>query len=78
MTGSVRQLLGLDNVKSEVARRFRNFLTSFVESPNTEMVYHARVNHMCRENRESLEVSYFHMATAIPRVAGWLADCPSI
>ena len=78
MTGSVRKLLAMENVANEVGRRFQNFISTFrdPQRPTNELLYFDKMGVMCQENKESLEVSYRHMALFIPRVAGWLADCP--
>lgn len=38
--------------------------------------YSHRVRSMCRENRESLEVSYLHLSQDVPILAIWVADAP--
>ncbi len=48
--------LAMDAIKRAVGRKFRSFLTKFVDPSTGALVYLDRINSMCAQNRESLEV----------------------
>ena len=71
-----------DTVGDEIKRRFRQFLRTFqgrgavAAGDNSNPVYANKVQQMCANNEESLEVSYLDMSHAVPILAIWVADCP--
>jgi DNA replication licensing factor MCM2 len=77
LTGSVRDLLSMENVRREVSMQFKKFLSSYRGRKN-ELVYIQRINQMAEDNRDSLEVSYLHLISQVSRLAVWLAECPAL
>lgn len=76
-TGPLREWLQNEPVRREVAKRFRNFLHHFTDH-SSETVYNTTIAHMCRANKQSLEVSYLHLSHAAPILAIWVADIPKV
>lgn len=48
----------MDAIKRAVGRKFRTFLTKFVDPSTGALVYQERITTMCAQNRESLEVRF--------------------
>lgn len=69
--GSVREFLALDGPNREVGRRFKNFMRSFVDDKN-KAVYRQRIEDMCAGNKQSLEVSFPHLALADQQLSVWV------
>ena len=61
----------------EVSRRFKHFLLTFVDSKGS-IVYKDKIKKMCDQNRQSLEVSYVHLAIAQRMLGLWVADVPDL
>ena len=57
-------------------RRYRKFLTTFIDDGSNVNVHQEKINAMCGENEQSLEVSYLHLSRAAPILAIWTADAP--
>jgi DNA replication licensing factor MCM2 len=77
LTGSIRDLLSMENVKRAVYARFRNFLCFYTD--NTGMhVYVRRIIQLAQDNRESLEVSHIQLRSYSPHLADWLCMYPAI
>lgn len=67
--------LEMEQVKSEVKRRFYRFLTDYT-STSGERVYDKAIEEMTAANSPSLAISYLHLSTAQPTFGIWLADMP--
>ena len=65
-----------EDVQKEVRRRFKTFLTTFVDRRG-QLVYHERIQQMCSANKQSLEVSFQHLSNSQPMLAIWVADMPA-
>lgn len=61
--GPVREWLALEAPQREVRRRFRNFLSDY-KSSNGIATYANKINLMCSDNRQSLEVGTQRHTTA--------------
>lgn len=59
-----------------IRRNFKKFLFSFKE--NGELVYMNKINEMCSNNKQSLEVSYSHISNSYETLAVWIAFEPAI
>jgi DNA replication licensing factor MCM2 len=59
-----------------IRRNFKKFLLSFEE--NGDRVYIHKINDMCSNNRQSLEVSYTHITTSYETLAVWIAFEPAV
>lgn len=66
LSGPVRDLLAMENVKREVGLRFRRFLSGYKDN-RAKLVYLDRIDIMAEENRESLEISYLHLISQVRR-----------
>ena len=55
---------------------FKKFLTNYRD--NDELVYEQRINHMCSNNLQSLEVDFSHLSDTVPVLSFWLFDSPSL
>ncbi|GBG79965.1 hypothetical protein CBR_g30227 [Chara braunii] len=71
--GDLREWVATENVRRWIARKFRHFLMSHTDK-NGELDYKQRVDNMCMENRQSLEVDYMDLMHTYPVLAVWLAD----
>lgn len=72
----LREWIATERVRQEVMRRYRKFLTTFIDDGSNVNVHQERINGMCGENEQSLEVSYLHLSRAAPILAIWTADAP--
>jgi len=73
--GPLRDWLAKEEVQIEVRRRFKDFITSFVDEMG-ETVYTKKISTMCNENKRSLEVVFQHLSQEQPVLGIWIADCP--
>ncbi|KAK8813154.1 hypothetical protein WA158_002746 [Blastocystis sp. Blastoise] len=89
--GSLAEILSQENVKQAIIKRFSDFLLSFVLPSNEQLTesqpsqleekdayYMNKIHDMCKNNLQSLEVSYMHISSVDPQLAIWLADEPKI
>lgn len=72
--GSMKEYLQIREAREEVKRRFREFLTTFLE--NGRVYYVEKMREMAAQNRESLEVAFFHLCERHQLLARWVADEP--
>eukprot|EP00898_Chlorokybus_atmophyticus_P007321 jgi/Chlat1/7590/Chrsp63S07075 len=75
----VRTWITKPNVRREIMRRFKHFLTGFAEQRTNERIYHNKIDLMCQANRQNLEVSFLHLSTmdGVGILAIWTADEPA-
>jgi DNA replication licensing factor MCM2 len=74
--GPLREWIVLDGPRREIARRYRNFLRTYVDE-HGHNVYIERIKTMCATNKESLILSWVQLAEQVPVLAAWVADAPS-
>ncbi|KAJ3423492.1 DNA helicase [Anaeramoeba flamelloides] len=74
--GPLKLWIKTNGPKMEIARRYRNFLTSFVDKRGNS-VYAEKIKLMCSENQQSLEVSFTDLSLFGLLLAMWLADAPT-
>ena len=74
--GPLREWIVRDGPRREIAKRFRNFLASQIDSQTKRPIYQTRIQTMCLSNKQSLEVSYLHLSKLHPTLAIWLAEAP--
>jgi DNA replication licensing factor MCM2 len=72
----LREWIALTKVERQITKRFGAFLNKFGEAQG-DRVYPRRINDMCSDNRQSLEVSYLHLSQFEPILAIWVADAPA-
>ena len=58
-----------------IKKTFSQFLRHFKDDENTP-VYEWRINEMCTNNKQSLEVTYSHISKKYPSLALWIATDP--
>ncbi len=75
--GPLREWLTNQNVRDEICRRFRLFLTSYSDTEGSQALYPGLIANMCTANKASLVVSYMHLSTSVPTLAIWVADAPA-
>jgi len=73
---SLREWVITDLPRKEIHRRFKKFLTSFVDE-NGDNVHAAKIKVMCEKNGESLVISYTHLCQEYPVLAIFVADAPT-
>ncbi|CAN6929857.1 unnamed protein product [Brassica oleracea] len=74
--GSLREWVMRDEVRRFIAKKFRDFLLTFVK-PNSENGEYVRlINEMVSANKCSLEIDYKEFIHVHPNIAIWLADAP--
>ena len=84
------RFLDLDNIRGKlvewikedktvryIRRVFRSFLLHYRDENNV-LVYEERINEMCSNNRQSLEITYNHLTTMNPTLAYWLFETPAL
>ena len=72
----LREYLAMSAVRRAVGRKFRDFLSEFVDHAG-QRVYLERINVMCSMNRESLEVKFAHLAKQYAILAIYTIDAPA-
>lgn len=50
-------------------------MRSFAE--NGEHVYESRIQEMCQNNKQSIEVNFVHISNKLPGIAIWIAEEPA-
>ncbi|PKI71570.1 DNA replication licensing factor MCM2 [Punica granatum] len=76
--GTLREWVTRDEVRRFVAKKFREFLLTYVNSrnENAEPEYVQLINEMVSANKCSLEIDYKEFIYVHPNIAIWLADAP--
>lgn len=76
--GTLREWVTRDEVRRFIAKKFRQFLLSYVNqrSGNGEREYIRLINEMVAANKCSLEIDYKQFIFTHPNIAIWLADAP--
>jgi DNA replication licensing factor MCM2 len=77
MKGNLSKWIDNNRTINFIRIAFRTFLTNF-RNENKELVYEQRINHMCSNNLQSLEVDFSHLSDAVPVLSFWLFDSPSL
>jgi len=63
-------------IELQIRRCFAKFLQGY--RSEGEFVYLRLIQDLCLQNRNSLEVSYMHLAKCSLTLAIWLVDCPAV
>ncbi|KAH0872017.1 hypothetical protein HID58_069379, partial [Brassica napus] len=74
--GSLREWVMRDEVRRFIAKKFRDFLLTFVKPNNENGEYVRLINEMVSANKCSLEIDYKEFIHVHPNIAIWLADAP--
>ncbi|XP_054808214.1 DNA replication licensing factor MCM2 [Prosopis cineraria] len=76
--GTLREWVTRDEVRRFIAKKFKDFLLTYVNSKNEhgEFEYVRLINEMVSANKCSLEIDYKQFIYVHPNIAIWLADAP--
>ncbi|KAK7264727.1 hypothetical protein RJT34_32337 [Clitoria ternatea] len=76
--GTLREWVTRDEVRRFIARKFKDFLLTYVNPKNEhqDKEYVWLINEMVSANRCSLEIDYKQFIYVHPNIAIWLADAP--
>ncbi|KAG7098680.1 MCM DNA helicase complex subunit [Marasmius oreades] len=73
---SIVEWIANQRVRHTIMKGFRDFLFSYTDDQGSS-VYGNRIRNLGETNSESLDVSYTHLAIAIPMLAYFLTNAPS-
>ena len=59
-----------------IRKKFSIFLRTFTDE-NEQPIYELRIQEMCQNNRQSIEVNFVHISNKQPTLAIWLAEEPA-
>lgn len=76
--GILREWVTRDEVRLFIARKFKDFLLTYVNPKNEhgDFEYVRLINEMVSANKCSLEIDYKQFIYVHPNIAIWLADAP--
>ncbi|KAM7269404.1 hypothetical protein ACFE04_024901 [Oxalis oulophora] len=76
--GTLREWVTRDEVRRFIAKKFKEFLLTYVNPKNThgDFEYVRLINEMVSANKCSLEIDYKQFIYTHPNIAIWLADAP--
>ncbi|KAL1214156.1 DNA replication licensing factor MCM2 [Cardamine amara subsp. amara] len=76
--GTLRELVMRDEVRRFIAKKFKDFLLTYVKpkNENGDIDYVRLINEMVSANKCSLEIDYKEFMHVHPNIAIWLADAP--
>ncbi|CAI9094994.1 OLC1v1030843C1 [Oldenlandia corymbosa var. corymbosa] len=76
--GTLREWVTRDEVRRFIAKKFRDFLLTYVNPKNEsgDCEYLRQINEMVSVNKCSLEIDYKQFIYIHPNIAIWLADAP--
>ncbi|CAA6675459.1 unnamed protein product [Spirodela intermedia] len=76
--GTLREWVTRDEVRRFIARKFKEFLLTYVNPKNEQgdFEYVRLINEMVLANKCSLEIDYKQFIYILPNIAIWLADAP--
>jgi len=59
-----------------IRKKFGHFLRTYVDE-SEQHTYEQRIQEMCQQNKQSIEVNFVHISNKQPSLAIWLAEEPS-
>ncbi|BFG14622.1 hypothetical protein CerSpe_008960 [Prunus speciosa] len=74
--GTFREWVTRDEVRRFIAKKFKEFLLTFVKKGSSDIEYVRLINEMVLANKCSLEIDYKQFIGTHPNIAIWLADAP--
>ncbi|CAB4263881.1 unnamed protein product [Prunus armeniaca] len=74
--GTLREWVTRDEVRRFIAKKFKEFLLTFVKKGSSDIEYVRLINEMVLANKCSLEIDYKQFIGTHPNIAIWLADAP--
>jgi DNA replication licensing factor MCM2 len=77
MKGNLASWIKDPSTVSYIRKIFRRFLRTYSDKRGT-LVYERRLNEMCSNNLQSMEVDYNHLTNNCPILAYWLFESPTI
>jgi DNA replication licensing factor MCM2 len=75
--GKLSQWVQRPEVTRWIRKIFAHFLRTY-QDENGQTVYEQRINEMCSNNKQSLEVTFTHLSSKYPTLAIWLAEEPTL
>lgn len=73
--GKLSTWLQREDVIRWIRKKFTNFLRTYMDD-NNKVVYEERIHEMCNNNKQSLEITFYHLSNKQPTIAIWLAEEP--
>ncbi|KAL6286410.1 hypothetical protein ACE6H2_010800 [Prunus campanulata] len=74
--GTLREWVTRDEVRRFIAKKFKEFLLTFVKKGSSDIEYVRLINEMVLANKCSLEIDYKQFIGTHLNIAIWLADAP--
>ncbi|EEF50150.1 DNA replication licensing factor MCM2 [Ricinus communis] len=74
--GTLREWVTRDEVRRFIAKKFKEFLLTYVKKDHDDFEYVRLINEMVSANKCSLEIDYKQFIFVHPNIAIWLADAP--
>nr|GMD75733.1 DNA replication licensing factor MCM2 [Ipomoea batatas] len=74
--GTLREWVTRDEVRRFIAKKFKEFLRTYVNPKTMQEDYLKQINEMVSVNKCSLEIDYKQFIYIHPNIAIWLADAP--
>ncbi|CAI5715898.1 unnamed protein product [Peronospora destructor] len=71
----LREWIATERPRSEIKRRFRNFLNTFTDGKG-RLVYHEKIVQLAQRNEQSLEIEIGDVIHSMSMVAAWLVEAP--
>ncbi|CAI5745352.1 unnamed protein product [Peronospora destructor] len=71
----LREWIATERPRSEIKRRFRNFLNTFADGKD-RLVYHEKIVQLAQRNEQSLEIEIGDVIHSMSMVAAWLVEAP--
>ncbi|CAI5700919.1 unnamed protein product [Peronospora effusa] len=71
----LREWIATERPRSEIKRRFRNFLNTFADGKG-RLVYHEKIVQLAQRNEQSLEIEIGDVIHSMSMVAAWLVEAP--
>ncbi|CAH0513244.1 unnamed protein product [Peronospora belbahrii] len=71
----LREWIATERPRSEIKRRFRNFLNTFTDGKG-RLVYHEKIVQLAQRNEQSLEIEIGDIIHNMSMVAAWLVEAP--
>ena len=76
--GDLKEWLKEPKTIQFIRNAFNKFLRNYKDNERrTTEVYEERINEMCHNNLQSLEVTYNHITKVMPTLAIWIAEAPA-
>lgn len=68
--------IGKPEVIHFIRKKFSNFLRTYADE-NEQIIYEPRIQEMCQNNKQSIEINFTHISEKQPTLAIWIAEEPT-